>query len=41
MAASLGLAAPGERPAPGELVKRFAPERLPREPTVLEAEDSG
>ncbi len=35
MAVSLGLAAPGERPAPGELVERFDPGRLPREATVL------
>jgi glutamyl-tRNA synthetase len=33
MAASLDLAAPGERPNARELLDRFDPERLPREPT--------
>lgn len=32
LAGSLGLAEPGERPAPAELAARFDPERLPREP---------
>jgi glutamyl-tRNA synthetase len=34
MARSLGLAGPGERPAPAELLARFDPARLPLEPTV-------
>jgi len=33
--ASVGLAAPGEEPAPAELVARFDPARLPAAPTVL------
>jgi glutamyl-tRNA synthetase len=36
MARSLGLAEPGERPTPHDLIGRFDPERLPREPTVWE-----
>lgn len=36
MARSLGLAGEGERPAPGDLLARFDPARLPREPAVLE-----
>ncbi|MBX5469900.1 MAG: tRNA glutamyl-Q(34) synthetase GluQRS [Thermoleophilaceae bacterium] len=35
MAASLGLAEPGERVTAAQLLERFDPERLPREPTVL------
>jgi glutamyl-tRNA synthetase len=35
LAASVGLAAPGEPVEPGELVARFDPARLPREPTTL------
>lgn len=35
MAASLGLAAPGERVVPSALAARFDPAALPREPTVL------
>jgi glutamyl-tRNA synthetase len=34
MACSLGLASVGETPAPNDLIVRFDPERLPREPTV-------
>lgn len=34
MARSLGLAEPGETPAPADLLGRFDPDRLPREPTV-------
>jgi glutamyl-tRNA synthetase len=34
MARSLGLAEPGERPAVADLLARFDPDRLPREPTV-------
>jgi hypothetical protein len=40
LAATVGLAAPGEAPSPGALVARFragGPERLPADPTVLEA----
>jgi glutamyl-tRNA synthetase len=37
LAASAGLAAPGEQPSLDELVARFDPDRLPREPTVLVA----
>jgi glutamyl-tRNA synthetase len=33
MARSLGLARVGEKPAPDDLIVRFDPERLPREPT--------
>jgi glutamyl-tRNA synthetase len=35
LAASVGLAAPGERPSLEELVARLDPDRLPREPTVV------
>ena len=35
MAASLGLAAEGERVAAADLVDRFDPEALPREPTTF------
>lgn len=35
LAASLGLAAPGEAPSTDELLARFDPERLPREPWTL------
>ena len=38
MAVSAGLAEPGERPTPADLVERFDPARLPREPTVLHPE---
>jgi glutamyl-tRNA synthetase len=34
MASSLGLAGVGEMPSPDDLIARFDPERLPREPTV-------
>jgi glutamyl-tRNA synthetase len=34
MARSLGLAEPGEAPTPSDLLARFAPDRLPLEPTV-------
>ncbi len=34
MARSLGLARAGEMPSPDDLIARFDPERLPREPTV-------
>ena len=37
LAASVGLAAPGETPAPEELLARFDPARLPAHPTVLAA----
>jgi glutamyl-tRNA synthetase len=36
MAASLGLAEPGERPSAAELAARFDPARLPREPALLD-----
>jgi glutamyl-tRNA synthetase len=36
MAASLDLAEPGERPTAAELVARFDPATLPREPTIFE-----
>jgi len=35
LASTLGLAEPGERPGVGELLARFDPDRLPREPTVF------
>jgi glutamyl-tRNA synthetase len=35
MACSLDLAETGERPSPADLLARFDPVRLPREPTVL------
>ncbi len=35
IASSLGLAEIGERPTPADLLARFYPVRLPREPTVL------
>ena len=38
MAATSGLAEPGERPSAADLVERFDPARLPREPTVLSPE---
>lgn len=38
MAASLGLAGPGETPTPEELLARFDPTRLPVEPTVWSGE---
>jgi glutamyl-tRNA synthetase len=37
LAASLGLAAPGEQPSLHELLARFDPDQLPREATVLAA----
>jgi glutamyl-tRNA synthetase len=37
LAASLGLAAPGEQPPLDELLARFDPDHLPREATVLTA----
>jgi glutamyl-tRNA synthetase len=37
LAASVGLAQPGESPALDELLARFDPANLPREPTVLDA----
>jgi glutamyl-tRNA synthetase len=40
MARSLGLAEAGEKPSPGDLLARFDPARLPREPTVW-SPDSG
>jgi glutamyl-tRNA synthetase len=40
MARSLGLAEPGERPTPADLLARFAPERLPSEPTVWSPEQA-
>lgn len=38
MARSLGLAEPGERPGTEDLLARFDPDRLPREPTVWSPE---
>ena len=40
MAVSLGLAEPGERPRPKDLLSRFDPEHLPREPTVWSPESA-
>ena len=37
LARSVGLAEAGESPEPGELVARFDPARIPREPTRLDA----
>jgi glutamyl-tRNA synthetase len=37
LAASVGLAEPGERPTLAQLLERFDPAALPREPTVLAA----
>ncbi len=37
LAASIGLAAPGEQPTLDELLERFDPSALPREPTVMPA----
>jgi hypothetical protein len=37
MAASVGLCEPGEPVGPRELLERFDPARLPREPTTFEA----
>ena len=37
LAASVGLAEPGEEVTPGGLLARFDPDRLPSEPTVLSA----
>jgi glutamyl-tRNA synthetase len=36
LAASVGLARPGDTPQLGDLLARFDPRRLPREPTVLD-----
>jgi glutamyl-tRNA synthetase len=38
MARSLGLARTGEKPSPDDLIARFEPDRLPREPTVWSPE---
>ena len=38
MARSLGLASAGEMPPPNDLIARFDPDRLPREPTVWSPE---
>jgi len=38
MARSLGLARVGETPSPDDLISRFDPERLPREPTLWSPE---
>jgi glutamyl-tRNA synthetase len=38
LAASLGLARPGEEPTPGQLVARFDPAELPKEPWVLDGD---
>jgi glutamyl-tRNA synthetase len=38
LGASVGLASPGEGVRPDDLLRRFDPERLPREPWVLTAE---
>jgi glutamyl-tRNA synthetase len=35
MAATLGLASPGEQPTAADLIPRFDPAALPREPTVF------
>jgi hypothetical protein len=35
MARSVGLAEPGEFVSAAELIDRFDPDRLPREPTVV------
>jgi glutamyl-tRNA synthetase len=40
MARSLGLARVGETPSPNDLVARFDPDRLPREPTVWSPESA-
>ena len=40
LAASVGLAQAGESPAMEELLERFDPQRLPREPTMLDAGDA-
>ena len=37
LAASVGLAEPGERPSLDELLARFDPAALPSEPSVLTA----
>ena len=37
LAISIGLAQPGERPQPGDLLERFDPDLIPREPSVLTA----
>lgn len=41
MARSLGLAEAGETPTPEDLLARFDPRRLPREPTVWSPEPAG
>jgi glutamyl-tRNA synthetase len=38
MARTLGLARAGETPSPGDLIARFEPEQLPREPTIWSPE---
>jgi hypothetical protein len=40
MARSLGLARVGERSSPNDLIARFDPDRLPREPTVWSPESA-
>jgi glutamyl-tRNA synthetase len=40
MARSLGLAEAGEKPSLGDLLARFDPARLPREPTVWSPENA-
>jgi glutamyl-tRNA synthetase len=40
LAETLGLSEPGESPGPYDLLERFDPDRLPRGPTRLPAEDS-
>jgi glutamyl-tRNA synthetase len=37
LARTVGLAEPGEEPSMADLLERFDPDRLPREPTVLAA----
>ena len=39
MAATAGLAEPGERPSSAELAERFDPAKLPREPTIFKGSD--
>ena len=39
MAASLDLGEPGERVSPSELLDRFDPAALPREPTIFVSEE--
>ena len=35
LSSSLGLSGPGERVIPGDLLPRFDPQQLPREPWVV------